>query len=180
MLSKNKLKEYDEDIDNIETEDIDISKNAYIYNTKTEDIDNTKTNGKDEYIYKGRNRFIHMFRYSKRWKDKKGNCKKRQIFWVFWDDGHVSELCEKWVHYNSSYAYTRFEELRTRSGEVLFTKENEATMSKDESNTYIDIDELQMFRDFSTKDKIATKTKTEDNDNTTTKNGTRLKVCKIR
>ena len=40
-------------------------------------------------------------------------------------------------------------------------------------NTYIDIDELQMFRDFSTKDKTTLKTKTktmtEDKDKTTTK-----------
>ena len=50
MLSKNKLNESDEDIDN----------------TKTEDIDNTKTEDKDEDI---------MIR----------------------DDGHVSELCEKWI-----------------------------------------------------------------------------------
>ena len=75
MLSKNKLNESDEDIDN----------------TKTEDIDNTKTEDKDEDI-------------------------------MIWDDGHVSELCEKWICYDGNYAYTRFEELRTRSGEVLFTR----------------------------------------------------------
>ena len=36
MLLKNKLNEYDDDIDNTETEDID--------NTETEDIDNTDWN----------------------------------------------------------------------------------------------------------------------------------------
>ena len=113
------MNEYDEDLeiedtDNIETEDIDISKNAYIDNIETEDndisktedidnietedIDNTKTKDKDEDIDKDRNKLIQMFRYSKRWKDKKGNWKKRQIVWVFWNNDHVSELCEKWVY----------------------------------------------------------------------------------
>ena len=75
---------------------------------------------------------------------------------------HISELCEKWVYYDNNYAYTRFEELHTRSAEVLFTREHKATISKIESNTYIDIDELQMFKDFTTKDKITTKTKNKD------------------
>ena len=63
MLLKSTLNEYDDDIDNTETEDIDntetedidisknayidISKNAYIDISKTEDIDNTKTEDKD-------------------------------------------------------------------------------------------------------------------------------------
>ena len=100
-----------------------------------------------------------MFRYSKRWKDKKGNQKKRRIVWAFWDDDHISELCEKWVYYDGNYAYTRFEELRKCSGEVLFTREYKATASKDNSNVYIDIDKLQMFKDFSIKDKATIKTK---------------------
>ena len=107
----------------------------------------------------------------------KGNWKKRQIVWVFWDDGHVSELCEKWICYDSNYAYTRSEELRTRSGEVIFTREDKATTSKDKSDTYIDIDERQMFKYFSTKDKATLKTKaktnTEDKDKTTTKTKTK-------
>ena len=73
-----------------------------------------------------------MFRYSKRWKDKKGNWKKRQIVWVFSNDDHISELCEKWMCHDSNYSYTRFEELRTCSGEVLFIREHKATISKDE------------------------------------------------
>ena len=164
-----------EDIDNTETEDIDVSKNAYIDTSKTEDIDNTKTGDidisktenidntttkdKDEDIDKGRNRLIEMFRYSKRWKDKKGNKKKRSIVWIFWDDDHISELCETWVYYDSNYAYTRFEEFHKRSGEVLFTREYKATTSKYKSDTYIDIDELQMFKDFSIKYKATFKTK---------------------
>ena len=92
----------------------------------------------------------------------KGNWKKRQIVWVFWDDGHVSELCEKWICYNGNYAYTKFKELRTRSSVVLLTREHKATISKDESNTCMDIDELQMFKDYTTKDKITTKTKNKD------------------
>ena len=100
-----------------------------------------------------------MFRYSKRWKDKKGNQKKRRIFLAFWDDDHISELCENWVYYDGNYAYTMFEELRKRSGEVLFTREHKATPSKYNSDTYIDIDKLQMFKDFSIKDKTTIKTK---------------------
>ena len=116
ILSKNKLNESDEDIDNTKTEDIDIGKtedidntktedidntktedtaNAKtedIDNTKTEDIDNTKTEAKDEGIHRDRNIFIQVFRYSKRWRDKKGNWKIRQVVWVFWDSGHVSKL----------------------------------------------------------------------------------------
>ena len=100
-----------------------------------------------------------MFRYSKRWKDKKGNKKKRSIVWIFWDDDHISELCETWVYYDGNYAYTRFEEFHKRSGEVLFTREYKATTSKYKSDTYIDIDELQMFKDFSIKYKATFKTK---------------------
>ena len=73
---------------------------------------------------------------------------------VFWDDGHVSELCEKWISYNHEYAYTPFEELRTYSGEMLFTREHTAITSKDKPNTYIDIDTVQVFKDFITEDKL--------------------------
>ena len=92
---------------------------------------------------------------------KNGNWKRRQIVWVFWNNGHVSELCEKWIYLNGKYAYTRFEELCTHSGEVLFTREHKATTSKDKSNTYIDIDDLKIF---STSDKTTFKTKTKDKD----------------
>ena len=80
---------------------------------------------------------------------KNNDWKKRHIVWVFWSNGYISELCEKWIYLNYNYAYTRFEELRTRSGEVIFTREHKATMSKDRSNAYIDINELKMFEDFS-------------------------------
>ena len=120
--------------------------------------------------------FIQVLQHAKRTKDKKGNWKIRQIVWVFWDDGHVSELCEKWICYDSNDAYTRFEEFHASSGEVLFTREHKSTTSKDKSDTYIDIDELQMFKYFSTKDKTTLKTKakinTEDKDIATTKTKT--------
>ena len=108
-------------------------------------------------------------------KKKNGDWKKRQIVWVFWNDDHISEPCEKWIYYDGNYAYTRFAELHTRSGEVVFTREHKATTSKDKSNIYIDIDEQQMFKDFYTKDKVTTKTKTktEDKNKATTKTKTK-------
>ena len=42
---------------------------------------------------------------------------------------------------------------------MLFTNEHKATISKEKSKTYIDIDELKMFRDSSSKDTIPLKTK---------------------
>ena len=147
MLSKNKLSEPDEDKNTPKDEN----------NTATK----TKTKDKDEDIDRDRNKFIQMFQLAKLWRRKKGNWKRKQIIWIFWDDDHMSELCEKWIYHNHNYAYTRFEELRTRSGEVLFTRENKATKSKDESDTYIDIDELPMFKDFTTKGKTKPKTKTK-------------------
>ena len=94
---------------------------------------------------------------------KNSNWKRRQIVWIFWNNGHISELCEKWIYINGKYAYTRFEELRTHSGEMLFTREHKATR-EDKSNTYIDIDDLKIFKDFSTSDKTTFKTKTKDKD----------------
>ena len=46
-----------------------------------------------------------------------------------------------WIFCYGNYVYTRFEELCTRSGEVLFTREHKATLSKEKSLRYIDIDE---------------------------------------
>ena len=45
-----------------------------------------------------------------------------------------------YINYKGNYAYTRFEELRTRSGEVVFTREHKATVSKDKS----DIDDIDI------------------------------------
>ena len=67
---------------------------------------------------------------------------KRQIVWVFWNDEHISELCEKWIYRNRD---TRFEELRTNSGEVIFTREHKATTTKRKRNIFIKIDKLKMF-----------------------------------
>ena len=110
MLSKNKLIEFDEDIDInktedidisktldidiCKTEDIDISKTEDIDVSKTEDIDISKTEDKDEDT--DRDMPIRVFRYSKQWHGKRnGNWKRRQIVWIFWNNSHVSELCEK-------------------------------------------------------------------------------------
>ena len=110
--------ELDEGIDNTKTEDIDISKTEDIDISKTEDIDIGKTEDKDEDT--DRDMLIWVFRYAKQWHGKKnGNWKRRQIVWIFWNNGHVSELYEKWIYINDKYAYTRFEELPTHSGKVL-------------------------------------------------------------
>ena len=45
------------------------------------------------------------------------------------------------------------------SGEVLSTKEHKVTISKDETDCYIDIDDLKIFKDFSASDKTTYKTK---------------------
>ena len=81
---------------------------------------------------------------------KNGDWVKRQIVMVFWNNKHISNLCEKWIYRNREYAYTRFEELRTYSGEVLFTREHKATISKRKSNkkNFININKLQVFKDF--------------------------------
>ena len=82
------------------------------------------------------------------------------ITWVFWKS-HVSELCEKWKYYNNNYAYTRFEEFCTCSGEVLFTNEHKAAFSKNNAKAYIDINDLNMFKYFSKEDKTKFKRKTK-------------------
>ena len=97
------------------------------------------------------NRLIQMFQYAKLGRNKKnGNWVKRQIVWVFWNNNHISELCENWIHRNNEYAYTRFEELRTYSGEVLFTREHKATTTKNKRSIFIDINKLKVFKDFIT------------------------------
>ena len=65
---------------------------------------------------------------------------------------------------DGNYAYTRFEEIRTRSVEVLFTREYKGTLSEEKSNTYIDIDVLKIFKDLSSKDITTIKTKTKKKD----------------
>ena len=80
------------------------------------------------------------------------------ITWVFWKS-HVTELCEKWICCRNNYAYTRFEEFRTCSGEVLFTNEHKAVFSKNKAKTYIDINDLEIFKDFSKENKTKFKRK---------------------
>ena len=60
---------------------------------------------------------------------KEGNWEKRIITWIFWKS-HVTELCEKWICCRKNYAYTRFEEFRSCSGEVLFTNKHKTVFSK--------------------------------------------------
>ena len=158
--SKTKTEDKDNTTPKTKTKTEDKNKTIPKTKTKTEDKDNatpktkTKTEDKDDDIDKSRNKFIQVFQRTTRCRDKKncnwknGNWKIKQIVWVFWDDDRISELCEKWVHYDCNYAFTRFEELRTRSGEVLFTRDYKATASKYKSDTYIDIDKLHMFKDF--------------------------------
>ena len=63
---------------------------------------------------------IQMFQYARLKRNRKnGNWIKRQIAWVFWNNEHISALCEKWIRCDHAYAYTRFEELRAYSGELL-------------------------------------------------------------
>ena len=60
---------------------------------------------------------------------KEGNWEKRIMTWIFWKS-HVTELCEKWICCRKNYAYTRFEEFRSCSGEVLFTNKHKTVFSK--------------------------------------------------
>ena len=84
--------------------------------------------------------------------------KKKVITWVFWKS-HVTELCEKWICCRNNYAYTRFEEFHTCSGEVLFTNEHKAVFSKNNAKTCIDINDLEIFKDFCKENKTRFKRK---------------------
>ena len=55
---------------------------------------------------------------------------RKKILLVFWNNKRISKLFEKWIFCSDNYVYTRFEELSTHSGEVLYTKEHKATLSK--------------------------------------------------
>ena len=79
-----------------------------------------------------RYRCIMMVRYLKI--KKNGDWRKRQILWVFWNNNYISELCDMWIYIDGNYVYTRFEELCTCSGEVLFTNRHKATLSKKKKN----------------------------------------------
>ena len=80
------------------------------------------------------------------------NWEKRKITCVFWKS-QVSKLCEKCICSNDNYAYTRFEEFRTCSGEVLFTNEHKSVFSKNEAKSCIGINDLEIFKDFSSDSK---------------------------
>ena len=84
--------------------------------------------------------------------------KKKVITWVFWKS-HVTEICEKRICCRNNYAYARSEEFRTFSGEVFFTNEHKAVFSKNKAKTYIDINDLEIFKDFSKDNKTKFKKK---------------------
>ena len=71
----------------------------------------------------------------------------------------MTELYEKWIYSRSNYVYTRFEEFRTCTDEVLFTNEHKAVFTKNTTTSYIDIEDLNMFKDFSNDSKTVFKTK---------------------
>ena len=73
--------------------------------------------------------FLGVFRIGRHEIRHESNWEKGIITWIFWKF-HVSELCEKWICSKSNYAYTRFEEFRTCSYEVLFTNEHKAVFKK--------------------------------------------------
>ena len=108
----------------------------------------------------GKKTSFEMFKVVKFKFKNKINWEKKVITQVFWKS-HISELCEKWTYNNNNnnnnYAYTRFEEFRTCSGEVLFTNEHKAVFSKNKAKTYIDIDDLKISKDFSKEDKTKLK-----------------------
>ena len=75
------------------------------------------------------------------------NWGKRRITWIFWGS-HVSEVCKKWIHGDDNYAYTRFEGFSTCTAEVRFTNKHKTVFSEKEVRRYIDINDLEIFRDF--------------------------------
>ena len=68
----------------------------------------------------------------------------------------------------NNYAYTRFEEFCTCSGEVLFTNEHKTVFSKNKVKTYIDINDLEIFKDFSKENKTTFKKKSKTETETIT------------
>ena len=155
MLSKNKLSVPDEDKDKdkttpktmTKTEDKDKDKTIPKTIVKIEDKDKTipktiiKTEDKDK------DEPIPILHYATiNLNRKTGNWIKRQIVCVHWNNEHISKLCRKWIRCGREYAYTRFEELSTYSGEVLSTRAHKATTSKRKPNIVIDINKLRMFK----------------------------------
>ena len=203
MLSKNKLIGIDDDKNMLKDNDNDEDKTTIKTIAKIEDKDKTtikatvkiednttattNTNTEDKNMAKSKTKAksedideeIQMFPCSKTWNDEEDNWKIRRIVLVFRNNGHVSELCEKWIYRDGNHAIKRFEELRTSSGEVIFTREHKVTLSKDTSNTYINIDDLKIFKDFSTSDKTILKSKTVTILNTMTRTKNKDRIDKV-
>ena len=104
---------------------LDENKAICIINIK----DKTKTIFKIKDKDKDKDKTFHYV-WKQPIKERKGDWIKKQIVWVFWNNKHISELCEKWIYRNHEYGYTRFEELRTCSGEVVYAREHKAITTK--------------------------------------------------
>ena len=80
-------------------------KDKTIHKTKTKT--KTKTNTKTEY---NEDIFTQVFYHGKMKHNKEnGYWRKRHIIWVFWNNNHISEQCEKRIHCDGNYACTRFD-----------------------------------------------------------------------
>ena len=55
---------------------------------------------------------------------------KKKTVKIFWNNNTISEICEKWIFYCNNFAYIRLEELHTHLGELLYTREHKAGLSK--------------------------------------------------
>ena len=75
---------------------------------------------------------------------------EKRLLTVVYCESHISELCEKWIDSWDNYAYSKFEEFRTCSGEILFTNKHKAVLSKKDAIRYIDYNNLEIFKWFST------------------------------
>ena len=78
------------------------------------------------------------------------NWMQKKTVKIFWNNNTISEIREKWILYcNTNYTYIRSEELYTHLGELLYTREHKAGLSKKKKSChYIDNDELKMSTDY--------------------------------
>ena len=131
----------DGDVDNVDdVADVGDADDVDDVDDDNDDDDNTMPKTKKD---------IQIFCHRKSKCNKEnGDQRTRQVFLAFWNNKYISELYEKWIHHDGNYVHTMFEVFRTRSGKMFFTNELKATLLKEKSNTYIDIDELKVFKVF--------------------------------
>ena len=80
-----------------------------------------------------------------RWMQKKTTTTTKTVK-IFWNNNTISEICERWALFcNTDYMYIRSKKLYIHLGELLYTREHKADLSKKISCHDIDIDELKMF-----------------------------------